>query len=119
VAAAPLSVCLRFGACRAWLMAASFCVLLSFALSCCLWRTDFVSLLASAAAERGASITLEVGYLRSYQHMGQALLHCEGGCRCEDTVLDGNWGHQYSLTEIHSMQVRQADRQTVGGLGTC
>ncbi|KAL4424189.1 hypothetical protein ABPG75_001490 [Micractinium tetrahymenae] len=40
-------------------------------------------------------------HLKSYERMGRARVACESGCTCEDTVIDGYWEREASLTELH------------------
>ncbi|KAL4442767.1 hypothetical protein ABPG77_006761 [Micractinium sp. CCAP 211/92] len=40
-------------------------------------------------------------HLKSYEKMGKARVACESGCTCEESVLDGYWERDASLTELH------------------
>ena len=46
---------------------------------------------------------LQVGYLRSYEHMGKAVVACLGGCACNSTVLDGHWEKKESIMQFAQM----------------
>ena len=35
-------------------------------------------------------VTLGIGYLKSYEHMGQASVSCVSGCMCKQTLFDGH-----------------------------
>ncbi len=51
-------------------------------------------------------VLVEISYLRSYEHMGVALVRCESGCECEETYMDGH----------HSERNSQVGRLGAGGL---
>lgn len=40
-------------------------------------------------------------HLRSFERMGRARVACESGCTCEESVIDGYWERDASLTELH------------------
>ena len=48
---------------------------------------------------------LVVGYLRSYEHMGQASLTCIKGCKCAPTVIDAHDPETVSVLELHEVAV--------------
>ena len=44
----------------------------------------------SGCPDPNMQVTLGIGHLKSYEHMGQALVSCISGCVCEPTVFDGH-----------------------------
>ena len=44
----------------------------------------------SGCPDPNMKVTLGIGHLKSYEHMGQALVTCISGCTCEPTVFDGH-----------------------------
>ena len=41
-------------------------------------------------------VLVEIAYLKSYEHMGMALVRCESGCECEETYMDGHHAERNS-----------------------
>ena len=35
-------------------------------------------------------VTLELAYMKSYEHMGQAMISCVTGCTCDNQLLDAH-----------------------------
>ncbi|KAL4448549.1 hypothetical protein ABPG75_005768 [Micractinium tetrahymenae] len=62
-----------------------------------------------AAAVRGlcTHASVYIIYLRSYEHMGTALVTCVAGCRCAPTIIDGTWQTPASLQQMHKFYVTQ------------
>ncbi|GIL59876.1 hypothetical protein Vafri_14684 [Volvox africanus] len=56
-----------------------------------------------------ALVTVELGHLRSYENMGRAGVHCEGGCTCNYLILDGHHPSHTSQTFPHPFKVTQAE----------
>ena len=44
---------------------------------------------------------VELAYLRSYVNRGRALVKCETGCRCNETVLEGH--HQLRNSQVRTL----------------
>ena len=72
----------------------------------CLAEHGVLWVLHSTGVAPGVKVAVEIGHLRSYEHMGHARITCEGGCGCEPTILDGTWEHRYSLTDMAELEVR-------------
>ena len=51
---------------------------------------------------------MELAYLKSYQHMGQARVTCEGNCTCDEGTLNGNQQEHFSVTHLHRFYATQA-----------
>jgi hypothetical protein len=52
----------------------------------------------------GPSTSVMLGYMRSYENMGDAQVDC-AGCSCEPTVMNGTWESRTTLTQLHKMTV--------------
>lgn len=48
-----------------------------------------------------------ISFLKSYEHMGKAKVQCVANCTCQESMLDGHWTEQASLTELHRFQASQ------------
>ena len=44
----------------------------------------------SGCPDPNMKVSLGIGYLRSYEQMGQALVSCVSGCTCEPKRIDGH-----------------------------
>ncbi|KAG2447186.1 hypothetical protein HYH02_007929 [Chlamydomonas schloesseri] len=58
---------------------------------------------------RRQELTVELGYLRSYENMGKAVVSCEGGCKCTPWTLEGHHDQRNTQTFLHGWRVSQAD----------
>ncbi len=47
-------------------------------------------------------IMVEIAYLKSYHHMGKALITCISGCSCEDSIIDGHQTDKVSQVRMDS-----------------
>ncbi len=54
-------------------------------------------------------MVVELGYLKSYEHMGRAAVSCEGGCGCAPWTLDGHHEQRNSQTFLAQFKATQAD----------
>lgn len=54
--------------------------------------------------------TVFLGYLRSYEGMGQARVQCVSGCKCVATTVNARWKQKVSLTQMHQFKVSQHPR---------
>lgn len=54
-------------------------------------------------------MVVELGYLKSYEHMGRAAVSCEGGCACAPWTLDGHHEQRNSQTFLAQFKATQAD----------
>ena len=56
----------------------------------------------------GGSVTTTVmlGYMRSYESMGDGLAQCVGGCTCEMVPVLGTWERHATLMQMAEVQVR-------------
>ena len=51
---------------------------------------------------------MELAYLKSCRHMGQARVTCEGSCMCDESTLDGNQQERNSVAHVHQFYATQA-----------
>ncbi|KAG2429693.1 hypothetical protein HYH02_013951 [Chlamydomonas schloesseri] len=58
---------------------------------------------------RTQEVTVELGYLRSYENMGRANVSCEGGCACKTWTLEGHHDQRNSQTFLQGFPVSQAE----------
>ncbi|EFJ42302.1 hypothetical protein VOLCADRAFT_107349 [Volvox carteri f. nagariensis] len=63
----------------------------------------------STGADKNAQVTVELGYLRSYENMGRAAVQCETGCSCTPWILDGHHDPRTSQTFLHAFKATQAE----------
>lgn len=58
---------------------------------------------------QGASgnVSLVVGHLKSYEHMGQFSVACLAGCACDPRMVDGNHVHKTSQLYMAEQAVTQ------------
>ncbi|KAL4440672.1 hypothetical protein ABPG77_000381 [Micractinium sp. CCAP 211/92] len=81
------------------------------------WVELELSTVDGAAAGGGAGsgaggdrATVFLGYLSSYDGMGQARVECVSGCKCAATAFDARWKQKVSLTQMHQFKVSQHPR---------
>lgn len=48
-----------------------------------------------------------VAYLKSFEQQGRAKVQCMSNCKCNETLFDGYWTREASLTELHRFQASQ------------
>mmetsp|Transcript_3873 Transcript_3873/g.8308 ORF Transcript_3873/g.8308 Transcript_3873/m.8308 type:complete len:495 (-) Transcript_3873:846-2330(-) len=53
-------------------------------------------------------VTMQVGHLKSYEHMGKAKVECVSGCTCNAPVLDGHCVERNSQLHLFNFYVSQA-----------
>ncbi len=47
-----------------------------------------------------------IGYLASYENMGQAAVSCTN-CKCKPKILDGHWTSHFSLLQVYNLRVSE------------
>ncbi|GAX81959.1 hypothetical protein CEUSTIGMA_g9387.t1 [Chlamydomonas eustigma] len=52
-------------------------------------------------------VLVQIGHLKSYEHMGKAKASCSSGCTCDPIVIDGHHSLQVSQTYLASLMVSQ------------
>jgi len=52
-------------------------------------------------------VTMQVGHLKSYEHMGVALAECTSGCNCEPKEIDSHHTLHLSQTYLATLKVSQ------------
>jgi hypothetical protein len=63
---------------------------------------------------------LWLGFLRSYEHMGRARLHCDGQCSCTPDVIDAHdIKDGVSVTDVRRLPLRPARRAADKADGCC
>ena len=62
----------------------------------------------SPSSEGKGTVTLQVGHLKSYEHMGTAEVACVSGCSCEPMVFDGNIWERVSQSYFVDMRVSRS-----------
>ena len=50
-------------------------------------------------------VGLQLAHLKSYAHMGTALVRCASGCVCNATLVDGTNTARFSQLLMHDMRV--------------
>ena len=55
-----------------------------------MWSLATLQVNNSGCPDPKMEVTLGIGHLKSYEHMGQALVSCVSGCICKPTVFDGH-----------------------------
>lgn len=55
-----------------------------------------------------ANMTVELLYLRSYEHMGKASVACTSGCSCSKKILDGHQSERSSQLHVLTVLVSQS-----------
>ena len=66
---------------------------------------------AREAQEGGPEALLVITYLKSWEHMGRALVTCVSGCTCEPTLIDGHSSTgRHSVPLLEELQVSSARR---------
>ncbi|KAG2488702.1 hypothetical protein HYH03_012702 [Edaphochlamys debaryana] len=68
---------------------------------------------AGTEEERGMNVSMQLGFLHSYEHMGRAAVSCEDGCACDPWVLDGHTEVRNSQTLLSAFPVTQASECVV------
>eukprot|EP00887_Chlorella_sp_A99_P003009 scaffold9.g3009.t1 len=54
------------------------------------------------------TVTVHLGYTRSWRHMGKASVECVSGCTCKPNVMEGNWERHATLQQSHAFEASQA-----------
>ena len=62
---------------------------------------------APAPAPQQQLATLLLGYMKSYESMGNARVTCVAGCSCEPSTLQGRWERRATVRQFHAFQVRR------------
>eukprot|EP00798_Chlamydomonas_sp_ICE-L_P000319 gene319-33542_t len=60
-----------------------------------------------------AQVGVNIGYLRSFEHMGMAQVEGLSGCQCTTSVLDGNTTETSSLLQLHNIIVSKSTACTL------
>ena len=73
------------------------------------WAELLIDSREDAASNQTSSGTTNVvlGYLKSYKSMGAAKVECVGGCRCQESWLEGTWERLATLAQVHEFQVQK------------
>ena len=53
---------------------------------------------------------LELAYLRSYEHMGVAVLRCQSGCECDELQIDAHQEERSSQVHLQTLFASQSAR---------
>uniref|UniRef100_A0A7S0S1A6 SGNH hydrolase-type esterase domain-containing protein n=1 Tax=Chlamydomonas leiostraca TaxID=1034604 RepID=A0A7S0S1A6_9CHLO len=68
---------------------------------------------AASTAANQKDVLVEVAYLRSYEHMGQASITCVSGCKCQESTLEGHHEEQNSQLHLHHFYASQHSNCTI------
>lgn len=63
----------------------------------------------ASAPAGGSNVTVAIGYLKSYESMGNASVQCIAGCSCDEARLVGTWDIRATLVQSIALQVGRAE----------
>eukprot|EP00879_Flechtneria_rotunda_P013806 GHRR01014419.1.p1 GENE.GHRR01014419.1~~GHRR01014419.1.p1 ORF type:complete len:272 (+),score=66.88 GHRR01014419.1:1593-2408(+) len=67
----------------------------------------------ASSGSKDHEVLVQVAHLKSYEHMGKALLTCVSGCECADTIIDGHHEDRTSQLKLHRVYVSQHEECTM------